>query len=65
MLTYVTVRDVHYYKCDVSDYSQIHQVADTIRSEHGNPSVLINNAGIGRAFRPSYPLLFSQSDPAV
>ncbi|RMZ77631.1 hypothetical protein DV738_g4326, partial [Chaetothyriales sp. CBS 135597] len=39
--------DVYYYKCDVSDYAQIHSVANAIRKEVGHPSVLINNAGIG------------------
>ncbi|RMZ85671.1 hypothetical protein DV737_g674, partial [Chaetothyriales sp. CBS 132003] len=39
--------EVYYYKCDVSDYEQIHSVANAIRKEVGHPSVLINNAGIG------------------
>ncbi|RMZ89455.1 hypothetical protein DV736_g3326, partial [Chaetothyriales sp. CBS 134916] len=39
--------EVYYYKCDVSDYAQIHSVANTVRKEVGHPSVLINNAGIG------------------
>ncbi|RMD45060.1 hypothetical protein DV735_g223, partial [Chaetothyriales sp. CBS 134920] len=39
--------DVYYYKCDVSDYEQIHSVANAVRKEVGHPSVLINNAGIG------------------
>jgi NAD(P)-dependent dehydrogenase (short-subunit alcohol dehydrogenase family) len=37
---------VYYYHLDVSDFSAIQSTAETIRREHGNPTVLINNAGI-------------------
>lgn len=38
---------VHHYKCDLSDLGAISGIATQIRNRHGNPSVLINNAGIG------------------
>lgn len=37
---------IHYYKCNVTDREQVAEVAKKIRSEHGDPSILINNAGI-------------------
>lgn len=37
---------IHYYKCDVTDRKQVAEVAKHIRREHGDPSILINNAGI-------------------
>lgn len=40
-------KNIHYYKCDVTSANAVNDVADTIRSDHGNPSILINNAGIG------------------
>lgn len=42
-------KKIHYYKCDVTSADAVNTVADTIRAEHGNPSVLINNAGIAMA----------------
>jgi len=41
---------VHYYQLDLSDFSAIESTAEQIRLDHGNPSVLINNAGIGTRF---------------
>ncbi|KIW68941.1 hypothetical protein PV04_04852 [Phialophora macrospora] len=40
------IQDVHYYQVDLTDFSVIESTADTIRTEHGDPTVLINNAGI-------------------
>lgn len=40
-------KKIHYYKCDVTSADAVNQVAEFIRSDHGNPSILINNAGIG------------------
>ncbi|KIW15142.1 hypothetical protein PV08_05187 [Exophiala spinifera] len=40
------IPDVHYYQLDLSDFSAIESTAEQIRLDHGNPSVLINNAGI-------------------
>jgi len=39
--------EVYYYKCDLSDLSAISGVCSQIKNRHGNPTVLINNAGIG------------------
>jgi len=39
--------EVYYYKCDLSDLSAIGGVCSQIKNRHGNPTVLINNAGIG------------------
>lgn len=40
------IKGVHYYQCDVSDNTQVSSCYDTIKSEIGQVSVLINNAGI-------------------
>jgi all-trans-retinol dehydrogenase (NAD+) len=37
---------VHYYKADISKPTEISTTAKVIRKEHGDPTVLINNAGI-------------------
>jgi all-trans-retinol dehydrogenase (NAD+) len=39
---------VHYYKCDLTDPSQITAVADRIREDLGDPTILVNNAGVAR-----------------
>lgn len=39
-------KKIHYYKCDITSVDAVNATADTIRSEFGNPSILINNAGI-------------------
>lgn len=44
-----SVSNVHYYKCDITDPKAVSSVAASIREQHGDPSVLINNAGIGEA----------------
>ncbi|KAH7384447.1 hypothetical protein BKA66DRAFT_511665 [Pyrenochaeta sp. MPI-SDFR-AT-0127] len=41
---------IHYYKCDVASRDEIHTAAEAIRSDMGNPSILINNAGIGNSW---------------
>jgi short-subunit dehydrogenase len=38
--------NVFYYKCDVTNSTELHSLAETIRTTHGEPTVLINNAGI-------------------
>lgn len=35
-----------YYKCDVSNRTDVNQVAQQVRKEVGHPTILINNAGI-------------------
>lgn len=43
---------VHYYLCDCSDKAEVYRVADQVKREVGDVSILINNAGIvtGRKF---------------
>ncbi|EGF99603.1 uncharacterized protein MELLADRAFT_45702 [Melampsora larici-populina 98AG31] len=38
--------DVHYYQCDVSDPKAVEAVADRIKAEVGDPTIIINNAGV-------------------
>lgn len=47
-LNFSKASNVHYYKCDITSPSMIATVASRIRSEVGNPTVLINNAGVAR-----------------
>jgi all-trans-retinol dehydrogenase (NAD+) len=39
-------KKIHYYRCDVTSPDAVNATADAIRAEYGNPSILINNAGI-------------------
>jgi all-trans-retinol dehydrogenase (NAD+) len=39
-------KKIHYYKCDITSVEAVNATAEAIRSEHGNPSILINNAGV-------------------
>ncbi|KAL4820747.1 hypothetical protein BDW67DRAFT_180308 [Aspergillus spinulosporus] len=39
---------ISYYKCDLSDEKEIAAVCEKIRSKIGNPTVLLNNAGLSR-----------------
>ncbi|EHL02217.1 putative Short-chain dehydrogenase/reductase family 16C member 6 [Glarea lozoyensis 74030] len=41
--------NISFYKCDVTSSSEISKVATEVRSKFGDPTVLINNAGIGFA----------------
>ncbi|KAH6646310.1 estradiol 17-beta-dehydrogenase [Truncatella angustata] len=47
-LTYEAGPNVHYYKCDLTSTSDIKAVAAKVRSEVGDPTILVNNAGIAR-----------------
>jgi len=38
---------VFFYKCDITTSSSVQDVANQIKKEHGVPSILCNNAGIG------------------
>ncbi|KAK6582373.1 hypothetical protein PZA11_004781 [Diplocarpon coronariae] len=38
---------IHFYRCNVTEPSEIRSVAEEIRKTHGDPTVLVNNAGIG------------------
>lgn len=40
--------NIVFYKCDLSDFDAVQLATAEIKSTHGNPSVLINNAGIGK-----------------
>ncbi|KAJ5167009.1 uncharacterized protein N7482_005790 [Penicillium canariense] len=44
-----TVANVFFYATDISSSTAIEQVAEDIRRQHGDPSVLINNAGTGNS----------------
>ncbi|CZT11256.1 related to a retinal short-chain dehydrogenase/reductase [Rhynchosporium agropyri] len=47
-MTFETASNVHYYKCDITSPSTISSVAAQIRKDVGEPTVLINNAGVAR-----------------
>jgi len=47
-LTYEAPPSVRYFNCDLSSPSSIKSAAAQIRSTLGNPTVLINNAGVAR-----------------
>ncbi|PKS08530.1 hypothetical protein jhhlp_004915 [Lomentospora prolificans] len=48
-LTYPKPPSVEYYKCDLTDADSLHQVAEEIRANWGDPTVLCAIAGIVRA----------------
>lgn len=39
-------RKIVYYRCDITDPDAVKALGESVRAEHGNPSILINNAGI-------------------
>jgi hypothetical protein len=39
-------KKIHYFKCDITSVEAVNATADAIRAEYGNPSILINNAGV-------------------
>jgi len=47
-LTYEAPPSVRYFQCDLSSPSSIASAAASIRSTLGNPTVLVNNAGVAR-----------------
>ncbi|KAG9247940.1 hypothetical protein BJ878DRAFT_532276 [Calycina marina] len=47
-MTFETSKNVHYYKCDITSPSTITSVAAEIRKDVGEPTILINNAGVAR-----------------
>ena len=47
-LTYEAPPNLHYYRCDLTDYSALQSVADSIRKEVGEPTCVVANAGICR-----------------
>ena len=36
-----------FYQVDITSPAQIHEAAERVRKEYGNPSILVNNAGVG------------------
>ncbi|KAK6209875.1 short-chain dehydrogenase [Colletotrichum tabaci] len=40
--------NVHYFRCDLTDTRALKALCDRIRAEVGDPTVLVNNAGIAR-----------------
>ncbi|GJC83856.1 dehydrogenase RED2 [Colletotrichum liriopes] len=42
--------NVRYLQCDLSDKTAIRALCDRVRREVGNPTVLVNNAGLSRGF---------------
>jgi all-trans-retinol dehydrogenase (NAD+) len=49
LLTDCTAPNQHYYQVDITSSEEIKNIAGQLRSEHGDPTVLINNAGVGNA----------------
>ncbi|KAK0632803.1 hypothetical protein B0T14DRAFT_533138 [Immersiella caudata] len=45
-LTFRATTNVHYFKCDITSPKNIAAVAAEIRGKIGNPTILINNAGV-------------------
>ncbi|GLA00608.1 hypothetical protein AnigIFM60653_009358 [Aspergillus niger] len=41
--------NIQYYELDITSSLDVQRVADQIRQQHGDPTILINNAGIGLA----------------
>lgn len=37
---------IQYYKCDIADRANVMELAEKIRNQYGDPSILINNAGV-------------------
>ncbi|MBB1242340.1 SDR family oxidoreductase [Streptomyces durbertensis] len=49
MATLVGAAEAHAEVADVSDESAMEKLADRVRTEHGVPDVVVNNAGVGLA----------------
>ncbi|KUJ18682.1 NAD(P)-binding protein [Mollisia scopiformis] len=47
-MTFETSSNVYYYNCDITSPSTISSVAAEVRKDVGDPTVLINNAGVAR-----------------
>lgn len=48
ILRSTTAKNVYYYKCDITSPALIASVAAEIRKDVGEPTILINNAGVAR-----------------
>ena len=42
-------KQITLYPCDITSSDAVHRAAEAIRADHGSPSILINNAGIGNS----------------
>jgi len=40
--------NISYYECDVSDWEQVKKVAEVVIEEVGQPTILVNNAGVAQ-----------------
>ncbi|KAK1087762.1 hypothetical protein LTR33_000883 [Friedmanniomyces endolithicus] len=38
--------NIHYFRCDITDHAAVQRLASNVRENNGNPSILINNAGV-------------------
>jgi len=47
-MTFETASNVHYFKCDLTSPSNVTEVAKKIRAKVGEPTILVNNAGVAR-----------------
>ncbi|XP_072525329.1 short chain dehydrogenase/reductase family 16C, member 5a [Salminus brasiliensis] len=54
---------VHYYQTDCSDRAEVYRVADQVRQEVGDVTILINNAGVvtGKKFMDSPDVLIEKT----
>ncbi|KAK6544123.1 hypothetical protein TWF694_000832 [Orbilia ellipsospora] len=47
-LTYEAPSNVYFYRCDITSTAKIAEVAEEIRTIVGNPTIIVNNAGVAR-----------------
>lgn len=46
--TIILGSNITFYRCDLTSSSAIHETADAIRRDLGDPSILVNNAGMAK-----------------
>jgi short-subunit dehydrogenase len=44
-----SIKNLVYYKCDITDRDAVIELSKKVAKEHGNPSILVNNAGVANA----------------
>ncbi|KAI1756567.1 NAD(P)-binding protein [Xylaria castorea] len=47
-MTYEAGPNVHYFKCDIASAASLAEVAKEVRAKVGEPTILVNNAGVAR-----------------
>ncbi|TVY23267.1 Dehydrogenase [Lachnellula hyalina] len=47
-MSFETTSNVYYYKCDITSPTTISSIASQIRKDVGDPTIIINNAGVAR-----------------